>query len=57
MKKMGFTIEYLDDGTARATLNLKEEEEAQCREIQATEKAQPQPQTTSGQKETEAIKT
>jgi acetyltransferase len=26
MKKMGFTIEYLDDGTVKATLNLREEE-------------------------------
>jgi acetyltransferase len=25
MKQMGFTIEYLDDGTVKATLNLKEE--------------------------------
>jgi acetyltransferase len=25
MKKMGFTIEYLDDGTVKGTLNLKEE--------------------------------
>lgn len=27
MKKMGFVIEYLDDGTVKGTLNLKEEEE------------------------------
>jgi len=26
MKKMGFTIEYLDDGTVKATINLREEE-------------------------------
>lgn len=26
MRKMGFTIEYLDDGTVKGTLNLKEEE-------------------------------
>ena len=26
VKKMGFTIEYLDDGTVKATLNLREEE-------------------------------
>lgn len=26
MKKMGFAIEYLDDGTVKGTLNLKEEE-------------------------------
>jgi acetyltransferase len=26
MKKMGFTIEYLNDGTVKGTLNLKEEE-------------------------------
>jgi len=32
MKKMGFTIKYLDDGTAKATLNLKEEEQVVCTE-------------------------
>jgi len=26
MKKMGFTTEYLGDGTVKGTLNLKEEE-------------------------------
>jgi acetyltransferase len=26
MKKMGFSVKYLDDGTARATLDLREEE-------------------------------
>jgi hypothetical protein len=26
MKKMGFTIKYLSDGTVKGTLNLKEEE-------------------------------
>ena len=26
MKKMGFTVKYLDDGTVKGTLNLKEEE-------------------------------
>jgi RimJ/RimL family protein N-acetyltransferase len=25
MKKMGFTIEYIDNNTVKATLNLKEE--------------------------------
>jgi len=25
MKKMGFTIEFLEDGTVKGTLNLKEE--------------------------------
>jgi hypothetical protein len=32
MKKMGFTIEYLDDGTAKATLDLVEEEKLECPE-------------------------
>ncbi|MCJ7699937.1 GNAT family N-acetyltransferase, partial [Candidatus Bathyarchaeota archaeon] len=27
MKKMGFSVKYLDDGTARATLDLREEEQ------------------------------
>lgn len=26
MKKMGFQVEYLDEGTVKATLDLKEEE-------------------------------
>jgi acetyltransferase len=32
MKKMGFSVKYLDDGTARATLDLKEEEQ-ECSDI------------------------
>jgi acetyltransferase len=32
MKKMGFSVEYLDDGTARATLDLGEEERLECSE-------------------------
>jgi acetyltransferase len=44
MKKMGFTIEYPDDGTAKATLNLREEEEAQCIETKKTEETQIQTQ-------------
>ena len=44
MKKMGFTVEYQDDGTAKATLNLREEEEAQCIETKKTEETQIQTQ-------------
>jgi RimJ/RimL family protein N-acetyltransferase len=32
MKKMGFTITYLEDGTAKGTLNLREEERCIQRE-------------------------
>jgi acetyltransferase len=46
MKKMGFTIKSLDDGTVRGTLSLKEEE-APCKEAQKLEETQiqTQPQT------------
>jgi acetyltransferase len=40
MRKMGFTIAYLEDGTVKGTLNLKEEEEAQCIEPKKTEETQ-----------------
>ena len=56
MKKMGFTIEYSGEGTVRATLNLKEEEEVQCSDSQAAEKAQIRAQTPLEKKEAEAIK-
>ena len=38
MKKMGFTITYMEDGTVRGTLNLKEEE-TECIEPQTLEQA------------------
>jgi acetyltransferase len=38
MKKMGFTITYMEDGTVRGTLNLKEEE-TQCIEPPTLEQA------------------
>jgi hypothetical protein len=44
MKKMGFSISYLEDGTVKGTLNLKEEE-AQCIEPKASQETQPQNQT------------
>jgi acetyltransferase len=44
MKKMGFTIRSLEDGTIKGTLNLKEEEEAQCRELRKTGEKQIQRQ-------------
>jgi hypothetical protein len=44
MKKMGFTTEYADDGTVKATLNLREEEQGPCSEGQTVEKAQQQSQ-------------
>jgi len=36
MKKMGFTVTYQEDGTAKGTLSLKEEELAQCPQLQPT---------------------
>jgi len=46
MKKMGFSVEYLDDGTSRATLDLKEEEKIVCPEIVVPKESSPngQPQ-------------
>jgi len=29
---MGFTLKYMEDGTVKGTLNLKEEETIQCEE-------------------------
>jgi hypothetical protein len=43
MKKMGFTITYMEDGTVRGTLNLKEEElGAPCAEPKPAEEPQTQ---------------
>jgi acetyltransferase len=40
-KKMGFTLEYLTDGTVKATLNLKEEDiDFRCKLLKASEPAQ-----------------
>jgi len=36
MKKMGFTVKYMDDGTVKGTLNLREEE-AKCAEPKVPE--------------------
>ena len=44
LKKMGFNIKYLEDGTVKGTLNLKEEE-AQCIEPKTSQETQPQNQT------------
>jgi acetyltransferase len=53
MKKMGFTVKYLEDGTAKATLDLKEEEAAvQCVEQNS---AGTQAQFQREQKQTEPI--
>jgi acetyltransferase len=40
MKKMGFTIKYSDDGTAAATLDLREEEMPPCAEKDVSKKSQ-----------------
>jgi len=55
MKKMGFMTEYSNDGTVRATLNLREEEEVPCPDTQTAESAQQEPQETPKQKQTQRI--
>ncbi|MEM3626735.1 MAG: GNAT family N-acetyltransferase [Candidatus Bathyarchaeia archaeon] len=40
MKKMGFTIKYLEDGMVKGILNLKEEEIGMCKQTKAQQKAQ-----------------
>jgi acetyltransferase len=40
MKKMGFTVEYSDDGTAVATLDLREEEIPPCAETDVSKESQ-----------------
>jgi hypothetical protein len=42
MKKMGFSVEYLDDGTARATLDLAEEEKQGCPETTVQNEPSPE---------------
>ena len=45
-RKMGFTLKYMEDGTVKGILNLKEEETAKCKEPkimeQTPEQAKPQ---------------
>jgi acetyltransferase len=53
MKKMGFTTEYADDGTVKATLNLREEEQVPCSESQTAEKTQPKSQEPPEQRQAE----
>ena len=53
MKKMGFTTEYADDGTVKATLDLMEEEQVPCSDNQTAEKAQQQSREPSRQKQAE----
>jgi acetyltransferase len=55
MKKMGFTTQYAEDGTVRATLNLREEEEAPCSDAQTARTAQQELQETSRQKQAENL--
>lgn len=40
MKKMGFTVKYSDDGTAAATLDLREEEMRPCAETELSKESQ-----------------
>jgi acetyltransferase len=59
MKKMGFAITYPQDGTVRGTLNLREEELAQCAESKTTSEpqieAEPADVERKEQKEAEAV--
>jgi hypothetical protein len=43
MKKMGFKVNYMEDGTAKGVLNLREEELMKCPE--PTTAAEPTPPT------------
>jgi RimJ/RimL family protein N-acetyltransferase len=43
MKKMGFTIKYVEEGTVKGILNLKEESEVKC-ETPKSEESQNQGQ-------------
>jgi len=59
MKKMGFTVKYMDDGTVKGTLNIREEE-AKCTEPKMIEETQAKNQTETqlepkGQKKTEPM--
>jgi acetyltransferase len=59
MKKMGFTVKYMDDGTVKGTLNIREEE-AKCTEPKMIEETQAKNQTETQlepieQKETEPM--
>ncbi|MGB8779748.1 MAG: GNAT family N-acetyltransferase [Candidatus Bathyarchaeia archaeon] len=53
MKKMGFTTEYAGDGTVKATVNLREEEQVPCSESQTAEKAQQESQEPLRQEQAE----
>jgi hypothetical protein len=58
MKKMGFTIKYMDDGTVKGTLSLREE--AKCTEQKKGQETQSQNQISAQlqpkeQKETEPM--
>jgi acetyltransferase len=59
MKKMGFTVTYMEDGNVKGILNLKEEEPAICPQPQVAEgppiQAQPEQLEEKKQKEAEAI--
>ena len=50
MKKMGFSIKYLDDGTVKATLNLKKKQKCKAQNKQCQKQ-----QTQLEQKDSETI--
>ncbi len=59
MKKMGFTVTYMEDGTAKGGLNLKEEEMLKCPEPRKIEgpqvQAEPPKEQVVESKKTEAL--
>jgi len=55
MKKMGFSVEYLDDGTSRATLDLKEEEKIVCPETVVPKESSPNGQPQAEKQSVEQI--
>ena len=55
MKKMGFSVEYLDDGTSRATLDLKEEEKIVCPETVVPKELSPNGQPQAEKQSVEQI--
>jgi len=60
MKKMGFTLQYLEDGTVKGTLNLKEEEMGRSEKPKTVENTQKRAQLQSGRvekKEADAMQT
>jgi acetyltransferase len=57
MKKMGFDVKYMEDGTVKGTLNLREEDEAKCPQNLERTKTQDQMSVQSEEKEQKEAET